>query len=319
MKTNTLNPSTANTVSQRDSFWNKVYELVAGDRDIVVVSADFGSPIIDKIIQHYPGQFVNVGIAEQNGIAVATGLAMSGKKVVIAAIAPFITLRCLEQIRVNNAIMKIPITVAGMGVGFSFAFAGPTHHIAEDIAIMRAMPHITINSPSDSIMCQALTEVALNSQTTNYIRVDKYVVPHLYEQGADFSQGSAVLKQGSSYIVTTGNMVHVALEAAENLNKQGMDVGVIDVYELPIKEEAFLAAVRGAKKLITLEEHYLPGGFGSAVCETLADNGILLPLKRIGLPHSKGYCYKYGGIEYIRDYYETDAPHVQRRVAEFLK
>ena len=111
----------------------------------------------------------------------------------------------------------------------------------------------------------------------------------------------------------------MALEAAENLNKQGMDVGVIDVYELPIIEENFLSAVRGAKKLITLEEHYLPAGFGSAVCEVLADNQILVPVKRIGLEHSKGYCYKYGGIEYIRDYYETDAPHVQRKVAEFLK
>jgi len=309
-----------NNISQRDAFWNKVYEKAALDKDIVVVSADMGAPALDKFRKDFPSQFVNVGIAEQNGIAVATGLALTGKKVFVYAIAPFITLRCLEQIRVNNAIMNIAITIVGVGAGFGYEDAGPTHHIIEDLAVMRSMPNITIHSISDSVMSSAVAEISCKMKNTNYVRLDRLVLPNLYQENEDFSKGLSVLEESKeAYIVTTGSMTHVALEVVKKLKQQNLDVGVIDVYSLPLDENSFIDLVEKVKKIITLEEHFLSGGFGSAICEAIQDGGVLLPVKRIGLSMKKGYCYQYGGRDIIRSYYGIDSESVANTVAGFLQ
>lgn len=308
-----------NNISQRDAFWNKVYELARDNTDIVIVTADMGAPALDRIRKDIPLQFVNVGIAEQNAITLAAGLALSGKRVFTYAIAPFITLRCLEQIRVGNAIMNIPITIVGVGAGFGYEDSGPTHHLTEDIAVMRSMPHITINSVTDSIMASTVAETSCNMQTTNYVRLDRQSFPNIYTEGTDFSKGISVLKEGKDcYMVSTGSMVHEALNVADRLKEKGINIGVIDIYTLPINQRLFLEIVRHAKKLISLEEHFLPGGLGSAVCEVLIDNNRLIPVKRIGLHIDKGYCYKYGGREVIRDYYGVGINGIESQITEFL-
>jgi transketolase len=308
-----------NNMTQRDAFWNKVYELAKADKNIIVVSADMGAPSLDKFRTDLSSQFVNVGIAEQNGILVASGLASEGKRVFVYAIAPFITFRCLEQIRVNNSMMKIPITVVGVGAGFGYEDSGPTHHMIEDIALMRSMPDIVINSISDSVMSAAVAEMSCKMKKANYVRIDRLVLPKLYKDNEDFSEGVGVLKKGDVYIAATGSMVHVALEAAEKLSKNGLNVGVIDVYTIPINEKNFIEAIGQSKKLVALEEHFLPGGFTSAICEILQDNEVVIPIKRIGLSINKGYCYAYGGRDVIRQYYGIDAESVVKKVDEFLK
>lgn len=309
-----------NNISQRDAFWNKVYELAKDNRDIVIVTADMGAPALDKIRRDLGAQFVNVGIAEQNAITLAAGLSLTGKHVFTYAIAPFITLRCLEQIRVENAIMKIPITIVGVGAGFSYEDSGPTHHLTEDIAVMRSMPAITIHSVTDSVMASAFAEMSCKMQTTNYVRLDRQVFPNIYSEDTDFSKGISVLKNSKDYyLVSTGSMTHTAMEIADRLKEKKINVGVIDIYSLPINDGFFLEIVKGIKKIISLEEHFLPGGFGSAVCEVLNDNNLLIPVKRIGLPVDKGYCYKYGGREVIRGYYGVDKESIERKVMEFLR
>lgn len=309
-----------NNISQRDAFWNKVYELAKDNRDIVIVTADMGAPALDKIRRDLGAQFVNVGIAEQNAITLAAGLSLTGKHVFTYAIAPFITLRCLEQIRVENAIMKIPITIVGVGAGFSYEDSGPTHHLTEDIAVMRSMPAITIHSVTDSVMASAFAEMSCKMQTTNYVRLDRQVFPNIYSEDTDFSKGISVLKDSKDYyLVSTGSMTHTAMEIADRLKEKKINVGVIDIYSLPINDGFFLEIVKGIKKIISLEEHFLPGGFGSAVCEVLNDNNLLIPVKRIGLPVDKGYCYKYGGREVIRGYYGVDKQSIERKVMEFLR
>ena len=311
-------------ITQRDAFWDKVYERAQTDKNIIVVSADMGAPALDKFRRDFPTQFVNVGIAEQNGILVSAGLVLTGKKVFVYAIAPFITLRCLEQIRVNNAIMNIPITIVGVGAGFGYEDSGPTHHIIEDIAIMRAMPHITINSISDNIMASAFVDISCSMKTTNYVRLDRLILPQLYDKNADFSQGLSILKKNKDcYIISTGSMTHIALDVARQLEKEGISIGVIDVYRFPIQENAFIETIQAAKKLVSLEEHFLPGGSGSAVCEVLQDNNLLIPIKRIGLSHKKGYCYQYGGRnkgrDIIRAYYGLDIITIKKTVRQFLE
>ena len=306
-------------ISQRDAFWTRIYEIAKQHRDVVVISADMGAPALDNFRRDLPSQFVNVGIAEQNAILVASGLCMTGKKVFVYAIAPFIALRCLEQTRVLNAIMSNPITIVGVGAGFGYEDSGPTHHITEDIAIMRSMPRIEVNNITDSVMASAFADISYNMKTTNYVRLDRLLFPDVYHANSDFSEGLSVLKKSNDvYIVATGSMVHTALEIVRRLEKKKIHVGVIDVYKIPINTNAFIKTIRKSKKLISLEEHFLPGGFGSAVCEALNDNNIFIPLKRLGLPIDKHYCYKYGGRETIRGYYGVDKRSIEKEVINFV-
>ena len=305
---------------QRDAFWNRIYERARKDRNIIVISADMGAPALDRFRRDLPGQFVNVGIAEQNGVLVAAGLALTGKKSFLYAIAPFVTLRCLEQIRVENAMMKLPITLVGVGAGFGYEDSGPTHHSVEDLAMLRALPDLEINSISDSVMAAAFADLSCGMDRSNYVRLDREVLPGIYRPGTDFRRGLAVLRRGGSCcLLATGRMTHAALEVAERVRRKGTPVGVVDIHTLPINEKELLAAVSGYGKLVTLEEHFLAGGLGSAVSEVLTDRGRAMPLKRLGLSPDKGYCYVYGGRGNIHRYYGIDAASIERQVAAFLK
>ncbi|MDR4508975.1 MAG: hypothetical protein MRJ65_12205 [Candidatus Brocadiaceae bacterium] len=306
-------------ISQRDAFWSRVYELAKHHHDIIVISADMGAPSLDDFRKYLPSQFVNVGIAEQNAMLIAAGLCMTGKKVFVYAIAPFIILRCLEQTRILNAVMNNPITIVGVGAGFGYEDSGPTHHITEDIAIMRAMPRIEINSITDSIMASAFADISYSMKTTNYVRLERLLFPAVYKENSNFSEGVSVLIENSDIsIIATGSMVHTALELAHRLKKKKIHVGVIDVYKIPINTTNFLTTIKNAKKLISLEEHFLPGGFGSAICEVLNDHNISIPVKRLGLAINKHYCYKYGGREVIRGYYGVDKRSIEKEIFHFV-
>ncbi|OHB68245.1 MAG: hypothetical protein A2W17_05735 [Planctomycetes bacterium RBG_16_41_13] len=306
-------------MSQRDAFWTRIFEIAKKDHNVVVISADMGAPALDNYRKKLPSQFVNVGIAEQNAILIAAGLCMTGKKVFVYAIAPFLVLRCLEQTRVLNAVMNNPITLVGVGAGFGYEDSGPTHHITEDIAIMRAMPRIEICSITDSVMASAFADISYNMKTTNYVRLDRLLFPDVYRSDSNFSEGVSVLKESKdAYIVATGSMVHTALEIAHRLEKKKMNIGVIDVYKIPINTDTFIKKIRKSKKLISLEEHFLPGGLGSAVCEILNDHNIFIPVKRLGLPVEKHYCYKYGGREVIREYYGIDKRSIEKEIINFI-
>lgn len=307
-------------LTQRDAFWTRLYELAKDNSDIVLVSADMGAPSLDRFRRDLPGQFVNAGIAEQNAILLAAGLTLSGKKVFTYAIAPFIVFRCLEQIRVNVAMMNLPVTIVGVGAGLGYEDSGPTHHLTEDIALMRSMPNIITHGVTDSVMARNLVDLSVALKQPNYIRLERQLVPDLYAPDTDFSEGLSVLKDGEDgFLVATGSTVHTCLDLAKKLSKKGLSLGVIDVHAFPIDPTHFLKAVKGAKRLLTVEEHFLPGGLGSAVAEILVDAGVKTPLKRFGLPVEKGYCYKYGGRENLRKHYGLDMPSLERGITAFVK
>ncbi len=310
----------ANNITQRDAFWDRIYEIAETNRDVVIISADMGAPSLDKIRKNLPSQFINTGIAEQNTITLAAGLSMTGKKVFTYAIAPFITLRCLEQIRVECSIMKIPITIVGVGGGFGYEDSGPTHHIIEDMAIMRAMPDIVINNVTDNVMAKAFADISCNLKKPNYVRLDRQILPQIYNENDRFDRGLSVLKKGRDfYIISTGCMTSVALEIIKEFAYETDKIGLIDLYTLPINEKELIKSIDSVKKIITIEEHFLPGGLGSAVCETLIDNNINIPVKRIGLVHDIGYSYIYGGREIIRQHYGIDKKSIIQKIKEFLK
>lgn len=305
--------------TQRDAFFDKLYQIALTRKDVVLVSADMGAPSLDKFRERLPGQYVNVGIAEQQAIGVAAGLALSGKKVFVYAIAPFISLRCYEHIRLELCAMNLPVTLVGVGAGLSYDDSGPTHHTVEDISALRALPNMRIHTMTDSVMAEAFAELSCGFTFPNYVRLDRKQFPPIYQplgKHHNFREGFVVFMGGSDkYIIATGNMVHRALEVSGELRRQSVYVGVIDLYALPINVPLFLEAVGRAKMLYTLEEHTLPGGLGSAVCEVLADSGVAIPVKRLGLDFSAGYCYQYGGREHLQALYGLDKEAVVRAVS----
>ena len=303
----------------RDAFFDGLYPAAMKDKNIIVVSADMGAPSLDKFRDNLAEQFVNVGIAEQNMINVATGLALEGKKVFVYAIMPFATLRCYEVTKVNLSLMNIPVTIIGVGAGFSYDDSGPTHHSTEDIAVMRALPNMTVLSPSDSIMAAGFARMSCQMPTPNYVRLDREVLPLLYQPDTNFADGLAALRTGDDMcIIATGNMVHRAIEVSDKLQEAGINAGVIDLYRIkPIDQELLLASLKQVKRIVTLEEHLLTGGLGSAVLETLADSNKVIPIKRIGIQDK--YLYAYGGRNNIQATCGLDADSVTKTILEWLK
>jgi len=309
-----------NNLSQRDAFLSRLYDIAKVDRNIVFVSADMGAPALDKIRRDLASQYVGVGIAEQQAIVLASGLALGGKKVFAYAIAPFITLRCYEQIRIELAAMNIPVTLIGVGAGFSYDDSGPTHHAVEDLSIMRILPNLRVHTITDSVMATAFADLSCKADYPNYVRLDRETLPPIYSEGDDFSSGISVLKEGKELcLVATGNMVHRALDVADELTKHSVDAGVLDVYTLPVNETSFLSITDNTQKIVSLEEQTLRGGFGSAVIEVLIDNNRFVPIKRFGLDFKTAYCYKYGGRKNIQSLFGLDTQSITNAILDWMK
>lgn len=306
-------------ISQRDALFDKLYEIASRDRNVILVSADMGAPSLDKFRADLSSQYVNVGIAEQNMVTVASGLALGGKTVFMYAIMPFVTLRCYEMIKVELCLMKIPVTAIGVGSGISYDDSGPTHHSTEDVAIMRALPNMTVLNSTDSVMSAKFAEMTCNMSVPAYVRLDREPLPPIYKPDADFSTGVTEFKTGKDIcIVATGNMVHRALEVAANLAEKSIDAGVVDLYRLkPINEAMLLKSLANVKRVVTLEENFLNGGMGSAVAEVMADNGKSLPAKRIGVPDN--YIFTYGGRKAMQKLMGLDEASITETILKWLK
>jgi transketolase len=280
------------TIAMRDSFLESLYDLARQDRNIILVSADMGAPSLDIFRRDLSSQYVNVGVAEQNMVMVAAGLALSGKKVFCFSIGPFATSRCYEFTKVDVSLMNLPITIIGVGAGFSYDGDGPTHYCTEDVSIMRVLPRMTILSPCDSIAAAACANIAYRSSNPVYVRLDRQVVPDIYSLSESFESGFKELKQGGDIcIVATANMVHSALAISGKFARNGIKIGVIDLFRLKPIEDGFKLAIKKYKMLVSLEEHLLDGGLGSAIAEIIVDDQLPVKLKRIGL---SSYIYAYG-------------------------
>jgi len=305
-------------ITMRDAFFNKLYEIAKKDRNVIVISADMGAPALDKFKANLSSQFINVGIAEGNMVTVAAGLALSGKKVFIYAIMPFVTSRCYEMIKVDLSLMNIPVTVVGVGAGFSYDDSGPTHHSTEDIAIMRSLPNMMVLSPSDNIMVAKFAQMSCKISVPSYIRLDREILPLIYSQDDEFLDGLSCLEAGRDLvIISTGNMVHKALELTKRLKKHSISAGAIDLYRIkPINSELLLKEIGPVKRIITLEEHLITGGLGSAVSEVIHDAGKMLYLKRFAIPDK--YYFAYGGRQNLQSICGLDINSVIKIILDWI-
>lgn len=299
--------------SMRDAFFNEVYEAAKKDENVVILSADMGAPALDKFREDFGNRFFNVGIAEHDMIAIASGLTSEGKKVYTYAIAPFITSRCYEFTKLNAGLMKLPIKLVGIGAGFGYDDSGPTHFTTEDISIMRAIPNLEIYSPSDSVAAAGIAKLVNASKSPSYIRLDRKTLPQKYGEFEKFDKGFKELREGknSLCIVTTGNMVDNALEISDRLKKEDRTIGVVDIYRLKPINPQLVETLSKYHQVVSLEEHLLDGGLGSIISETITDNGLMTGLKRIGL---RGYVYAYGGRENVQKAYGVDVDSVIKEI-----
>lgn len=286
----------------RDALFEELFELAMKDRSIMLLSGDQGAFSIKKFQDSIPDQYINVGVAEQNMISVAAGLAMSNHKVIVYGIIPFATIRCLEQIKVDLCAHNLPVTIAGVGAGYAYATDGPTHHAVHDMALMRVMPGMQVWNPSDHTMIASIVPRLVNNPGPKYIRLDKGAFPDLYvDSGDDFLDGLTVLREGKDImIVATGIMVHRALEVAETLSRTGIETGVTDLYRIkPFDEGVLLRAMGNSRHVATLEENSVVGGIGTVVSEVMAEAGAGIPVRRFGV--ADAFRWDLGGRDPLQE------------------
>ena len=302
----------------RDAFLKKITELASTDKDVVLLTADLGFGVFEKFEASFPGQYFNVGVSEQNMTGLAAGLALEGKKVITYSIGNFPTLRCLEQIRNDGCYHDLNITIVASGGGFSYGPLGMSHHATEDIAILRALPAMSVVAPGTAWEAGEATEALIKGNSVGYLRLDKTVADenstHLFSLG-----GSIKYRAGKDVtLLTTGGILRDVIQAAELLQEHGIDAGVVSMHSVkPIDKSAIATAANETGGIVTIEEHNLDGGLGSAVAEVCMDNGIVPKVfLRIGL--NNRYSSVVGSQDYLKAYYEMDTSAIVKRVLELL-
>ena len=280
-------------IEMRDAFFNELFIHASSNPNIILISNDFGAPSLDKFRNTLSDQFINAGISEQNIISVAAGLALKNKKVFIYSIASFITLRCLEQIKIDLCSMKLPVTILGVGPCYAYAEDGPTHHSTEDIAIMRSLANIAIYSPSDNLFVKYLVNETLHSNTVNYIRLERGKLQHIYNDYYDFSKGFSFVDSKSEItLISTGIMTGICYEIKQELSSKGTKVNLIDLYKIkPINIEFIIPYLEKSEIIISVEEHTINGGIGSIISEIITDFNLKVRLIRIAIHDNQLYTY----------------------------
>ena len=304
-------------IGMRDAFFNALYEIAKQDKNVIIITADNGAPTLDQFSQNLPNQFFTVGIAEQQMIGMACGMAVEGKKVYTYAIAPFVTTRVHEFNKLCLGAMNLPIVNLGVGAGYAYDIMGPTHHTVEDITIMRSIPNMKVHSPADSSTAASLAQISYDDPSPQYIRFDRTGIPDLYSnKKVDFKNGLIQVKGGEDLcIIATGIMVHQALEVASELQQEGIKAGVIDLHRIkPITKDLLIKHIQGYLQIVTIEEHLLAGGMGSAIAEIFADEGITTPLLRIG--QNDKFVFELGGRQEIWKTHGLDVAGILKQIKE---
>jgi transketolase len=300
----------------RNRFFAGLLTAALVDPDLVLVTADLGFGAVDEFAAARPGQFVNCGVAEQNMAGLAAGIALGGGRVFTYSIANFPTLRCLEQIRNDICYHHADVTVVAVGGGLAYGALGMSHHATEDLAIMRALPGMAVAAPGDPAEVDAVLADLLAAGGPAYLRLGKTGERTLHPAGVSAPRGASLSLRdvGSDVLLcSTGAILDEVCAAAGPLNA--------DVRSFPWLDPFDAAAIREAaaayRLIVTVEEHSIVGGLGSAVAEVLAEAASGTPLLRIALPAASSSVV--GDQQYLRTAFELDADSISRRVRTHLE
>lgn len=304
----------------RDAFVHRLTEIARSDPRVTLITGDLGFGVLDKFAAELPRQYINAGVAEQNMTGLATGLALEGRVVFTYSIANFPTLRCLEQIRNDACYHGASVKVVAIGGGFSYGALGISHHATEDLAILRSLPDITVLAPGCDWEVAEATTALVNAPGAAYLRLDKSTAGNTGRVSEEFRIGKwRTVREGHAMtLIATGGILGVALGAAKALSDDGVEVRVVSAHTIkPLDADAIADAARSTGGILTLEEHTLDGGLGSAVAEVCMDRG-LTPRRfgRMGL--TAGFSSVVGSQEYLRTHYGLDADAVVRTARSLL-
>ncbi len=303
----------------RDSFVRTLIELAKQDSAIELITGDLGFGVLKPFWEAAPNQFTNAGIAEQHMTSLAAGMALTGKKVFTYSIGNFPTLRCLEQVRNDCAYHHANVNIVCVGGGFVYGSLGMSHHATEDLAIMRALPDVVVLAPGDPQEAKAATCAMVNYSGTCYLRLGRGGEKNVHSSLPALRIGEALPVSGTEAenadiaVFSTGAILDIACETVERLRAAAKTV---IQYSFPTVKPLDAATIRACAakvgRIVTLEEHNIVGGFGSAVAEILCEGSTSPRLQRFGI--SDEYCIRVGNQQYLRNVYGLNAESITQQI-----
>ena len=299
----------------RDSFITELKKQAENNEKIILITADLGFKIFDDFKQDLPNQFINVGVAEQNMTEVASGLALEGFKVFTYSIGNFSTLRCLEQIRNDICYHELDITVVSSGAGFSYGQLGISHFATEDLAIMSALPNMSLFVPADAWESTLITKYLIKTKGPKYLRIDKSEGGSAPKKDIKFEDGFREICKGQRIIIISiGGILEEAIKTKEILKKENYEISILSVFKMKdLNEKKLISIIRNFDHIITLEEHTLMGGLFSRISEICIDNKFMpKSIIRFGIPDA--FPKVVGSQSYLRNYYGIDSKSLTQEI-----
>ena len=277
----------------RTAYLDTLYELASKDKRVYALISDNGAIVYDKYRRDLSSQYLNLGISEANMLGMAAGMASCGKIPFAYTIGAFLAYRAFEFIRNDICLQKQNVKVVGTGAGEVYSVLGPTHHSTEDMGGLRSLPNLVILSPASPMEVKKATAAAYEYEGPVYLRLGTNREPEIYKEDYLFEIGKGItIKEGGDIaLISTGSILKDVLDAAERLQKEGIQARVINIHTMkPIDKEIILQAIEETGRIVTIEDHNIIGGLGSAVAEVIAESGKGVTFKRLGLHEfSNGY------------------------------
>lgn len=305
----------------RLAFIKTLVNLAERDPRIVLIVGDLGFGLVEPFAARFPDRFINAGVAEQNMTGIAAGMALSAAVVFTYSIGNFPTFRCLEQIRNDVCYHNANVKIVSVGAGLGYGALGASHHSTEDIAIMRALPNMTVVSPADPVEAQMATQAVAALSGPGYLRLGRSGEPLVHEGPITFQLGKSIqVANGDDVtLIATGAMVHLAVQASRDLLRSGIGARVLSMHTLkPLDESAIVSAAYETAAMVTIEEHSIIGGLGSAVAEVLAECLMRpIPFKRLGLPSE--FVSTVGSQRYLKEVYSLSVRGIVDATLELLE
>ena len=279
----------------RKAFIKTLVEIAEYDNRVYLLTADMGFGLVEPFAEAYPERFINVGVAEQNMIGIATGLALSGKVVFVYSITNFPTFRCLEQIRNDVCYHNLKVHIVAGSTGLTYGELGSSHHATEDIDVMRSLPNMAVIAPGSPSEVSLLTKAIYEYRSPCYLRLGNsgYSAINPSSRSVKIGKANTMIVGRDVVLIATGSMLNTTLQAAKQLGGMGIRAIVLNMHTIkPIDKEAIISSSKIAGTIITIEEHSIIGGLGSAVAEVLAENNSRVKFKRMGIPDA--FCTQVG-------------------------
>lgn len=283
----------------RKTFINTLIDLARKDKDIVLITPDMGFSVLEPFFDEFPERAINCGIAEQNAVSIASGLALMGKKPYVYTIIPFLVERAFEQVKLDVAYMNTNVKLVGIGAGFTYGAAGATHHAIEDISLMRTLPNMTVCCPGDNNEAEQIIRKTVNNDKPMYIRIGRHNRGIFDNNMIEVGKASIIEEGKDIAVISTSNMLPDAYDYCQKLKSEGRKPYLISMHTIkPLDKECLLSLINKRVEIHTLEEHSIIGGLGSAVAEVIAESGKGIKFKRIGVPDE--FSHYIGSQKYIK-------------------